>query len=624
MKTLKKTVAVILCLLMAFSCMALTSTAAQLGTAETQDCNCGYYPSVIIPGLFQSKVRYLDENGNEKLNAEGKPYSAPFFMESTSDVVKLALGEALIPLGSLLISQEDKEERCAKAIANVLGEALLGNIKLDAQGHPIKNIQADKYKTSLANLPEEQREYALDQIPLQSYADIAGMDHLYFFSYLSTGNLIETVEELYDLIQIAKKETGHDKVNITPISQGGSVFNALVQYYKDKGLNIEDDINRVCYVVPAADGSNILGDIYRYGLRDDTESLYGYMIPSLLGEDQEYLSYLITIILRIFPEADLENILDTAVRTLVEDYLEYTTCLWGLIPSGHYPACREMYLSDEEDAYIREQTDWYYNAQLNARSYILEMLDKGIECFDIVDYNCEFYKICDSWDKMQADGVIHLDSESFGATSVKVNVPLAEDYQQANTYCTDPSHNHIDEGRLVDASTGTLCETTFYFLNQGHESTARNDVIMRLAVRILTDESFKDVYSDPGFPQFNFARNSRSAINKYNIWANYNTASLSAEDAAEFEAAKLQLKAAIDSTYMPTEEFDAAVERFDNIVDKIVDSSKSEEEIEKEKEEVKNENTTNLFLKILAAILEFFSKLLKGNFGGMGFSEILK
>lgn len=624
MKTLRKTIAAILCVLMAFSCMILPASAAQTGTAEAEGCDCGYYPSVVIPGLFQSKVRYLDEDGNEMLNAEGKPYSAPFFMEGTGDIVKLALKDALIPLASLLISQEDKEERCAQAIANVLGEALLGNIKLDAQGHTIKNIQADRYTTSLANLPEEQREYALDQIPLRSYADIAGMDHLYFFSYLSTGNMIDTIEELYELIQIAKKETGHDKINITPISQGGSLFNALVQYYKDNGLNIEDDINRVCYVVPAADGSNILGDIYHYGLRHDTEALYDYMFPSLLGEDQEYLSYLINLIIRIFPEADLDNILDTAVHVLVEDYLEYSTCLWGLIPSGHYPACREMYLSDEEDAYIRNQTDWYYNAQVNSRDYVLEMQKKGIECFDIIDYNCEFYKICDSWDKMQADGVIHLDSESFGATSVKVNVPLADDYQQANTYCTDPTHNHIDAGRLVDASTGTLCETSFYFLNQNHESTARNDVIMRLAVRILTDESFKNVYSDPGFPQFNFARNSRSVIYKYELWKDYDTSRLSPELAAEFDAAKTQLGAAIESTCMPTEEFDAAADRFDAVIDQIVDSGKSEEEIEQEKQEEQQENQTNFFLKIISAILAFFNRIIVDLFGGKGFSEMIK
>ncbi len=623
MKTLKKSLALLLALIMTFSCTFMC-VSAEDGTSSSEKCTCEIYPSIIIPGLFQSKIRYLDENGNEKLNSDGEPYVGPFLMESTSEIVMLALSEALVPLGSMLITQEDKENRCAEAIADVLGEALLGNLELDNQGHNIKNVQADRYTTSLANLTAAQRNYAFSQIPLSSFVESAPLDHLYFFSYLSTGNLLDTVAELYELIQIAKKETGHDKVNIAPISQGGSLFNALVQYYKDKGLDIEDDINRVCYVIPAADGSSLLGDIYRYGFIDDPDALYGYMIPSLLGEDQEYLSYIINLILRIFPEADLDNILDTAVQILVEDYLEYSTCLWALIPSKDYAACREMYLGDEEDAYIRAQTDWYYNAQVSARDGVLDMQRRGIECFDIVNYNRELYKICDSWNKVNADGIIHLDSESFGATSVNVNVALPEDYKQAGTYCTDPTHNHIDTGRLVDASTGVLCETTFYFLNQGHDVTAKNDVIMRLAVRILTDKSFKDVYSDPGFPQFNFARDSRGAINSYNLWYDYDTSRLSQEVAAEFIAARDELGAAIESTCMPTEEFDAAAKRFDAAVDKVLDSSKTPEELEQEKQEEKQEAQTNLFLKILSAILGFFSTLLLKMFGGKGFSEMIK
>lgn len=616
MKSLKKAVAVLLAVLMTFSCVALTASAK-----TNSDEN---YASIVVPGLFQSKVRYYDENGKEKLNSEGKPYSAPFFMEATSDVVKLALKEALIPLGELLITQEDKEERCAKAIANVIGEALLGNIALDENGHNIKDIRADKYMTNLANVTAEQRNYAMQSVPLTDYAATAGYDRLYYFSYLSTGNLKETAEELFQLIQIAKKESGLDKVNLAPISQGGSVCNALVQLYIDKGLDISKDVNRICYVIPAADGSNLLGDIYRDGLLDDADALYGYMFPSLLGEDQEYLAYLINIILRIFPEADINNILDTAVQYMIEDYLEYSTCLWGLIPSTHYPACREMYLMDEEDAVIREQADWYYNAQINAKKNILEMEKNGVECFDIVNYNVPLYKICDTWNKVNADGIIHMDSESFGATSVNVDTALPGDYKQANTYCTDPTHNHIDQARLVDASTGILCERTFYFKGQNHETTARNDVIMRLAVRILTDDSFNSVYSDPAYPQFNYGRDSRAAISLYRQWKNYNTATLDEETAKEFIKARDELGAAIDSTCMPQEDFAAIAENFQKVVKKINDSKKSPEQLEQEKEEANELNIKNKFMKIISSLLSFASKILLNLFGGKGFGDILK
>ncbi len=595
----------------ALTVLMLLSSVALIASAADGNCSCEHCPSIVIPGIFQSNVRFLDENGNEMLNEEGDTYSAPFFMKSTGDIVKKALEEALLPLASLLLTQDDIDNRCANAVADVLGDALLSNIALDETGRVINNIQADKYNTSLANLTAAQRNYALDQIPLDNYVDIAGLDHLYFFSYHSTGNMIDNVNELYELIQIAKKETGHDKVNLVPISQGGSLENALMQLYIDKGLEFADDVNRVCYVVPAADGAAVLGDIYHYGLLDDAEALYGYMFPSLLDEDQQYLAYLITLILRILPNADVNNIIDTAVQVLVEDYLEYSTMLWALLPSKDYPECREMYLSEPEDAIVREQTDWYYNAQVNSRKYILDAKEKGVEFFDIVDYNFTMYQICDSWDKVNSDGIIHTDSESFGATSIGVDVSLPEDYVQANTYCTDPTHNHIDEARLVDASTGILCESTFYFKGQDHEKTARNDVVMRLAIRILTDETFVDVYSDPAYPQFNFARDSRGAINDYNRWKNYDTSALSAEDAQEFKAALAELEAAVNSTYMPTDEFNAAKERFEKITYKITNGTEKVEE------------GPDFFLTFLTKVFKFWSEVMLKFFGGKGYSDIL-
>ena len=199
-RILSKTLAVALVFVLVFSCVGVSASAL------TGNCTCEHCPSIVIPGLFQSDVRYLDENGNEMLNKDGEPYSAPFFMEGSDDIVKLALEEALIPLASLLIKQEDVENRCAEAIADVLGKALLSNIQLDEYGQPVKNIQADKYETSLAGLTAQQRAFVLGQVPLNSYVQEAGLDHLYFLSYLHSGNLMTAVNDLYELIQTARKQ----------------------------------------------------------------------------------------------------------------------------------------------------------------------------------------------------------------------------------------------------------------------------------------------------------------------------------------------------------------------------------------------------------------------------------
>ena len=566
------------------------------------------YPAIVIPGVFQSEVKYLDDEGNEMLDANGNPYEAPFFLQNTNEIIKDALINALIPIGGLVLTQTDKENMAANAIADVLGKELAGNIVSDANGHFIKNIVATKYDTNLANLSAWDRSFAMSSIPLYDFAAIAGYENMYFFSYASLGNIIEIANELYDLIQIAKSEHNGKKVNLAPVSQGGSLFNALMQIYKDKGENIADDVNRVCMIIPAADGTAILGDIYRYGLIDDPAVLYDYMLPNLIGENK-WFSYAINLALRFLPNADVDNILKTAVHKLVEDYLENSTCLWALLPSGDYPACREMYLMDDDNAVIREQADWYYQAQCDSRANILAAKEAGVEFFDIVDYNFPLHPICKSWDKINADGVIHIDSTSFGCTSVAVDKALPDDYQQANTYCTDPSHNHIDEARLVDASTGILCETTFYFKGQQHEQTARNDVIIRLATRILADNGFENVFSDPAWPQFNYARHSSSLSNLYYNAYYLDLSEATDEQIAEYNAAMAAAREAIDSTCMKTEDFYAVRDRLQAIVDEIngVDHTPT---------------TKQSLLDILTTILRWISNFIQKVFQGKGWSEM--
>ena len=386
-----------------------------------------YYPSIVVPGVFQCDNRLYDDDGNEMLKSDGTPYERPFFIDATQDVIKDALENALIPVSKLLITQKDKEERAAEAIADVVGRTIAEKNRCDENGNFVYNVKAIEYNTALSNLSDYDRTFALNAIPLNAYVEKVGLDHLYFYSYVSLGSIKQLAEGLFDLIQIAKEETGSDKVNLAPISQGGSIFNALMQLYKDKGLNLADDVHRVVLIVPAADGTAILGDIYRDGIIDDADALYGYMLPSLIGEDQ-MTGYLVNLLLRLFPNADLNNILDKTTDKMVEDYLEYSTALWALIPSEDYPALREKFLMDEEDAYIRSETDWYYNAQLTHKDNIMQAKNDGVEFFDLVDYNYDLYCICDSWDKLNADGVIHVNSTSLGAYTTSSRDTLPENY----------------------------------------------------------------------------------------------------------------------------------------------------------------------------------------------------
>ncbi len=602
MKKSKKLLALVLAVIMAVSCMSAVAYAA-----DTE----AYIPSIVIPGIFQSETLYY-ENDEVALNAEGEPYEAPFFLDTTTEIAGAALSEALLPLGKLLVNQEDQEQAAAHALADVLGATLMEKSVCDENGNFVHDIRATKYNDSFRDLSEHDREHILDSVPLQHYIDIAGEENLYFFSYASLGNMKATAEELYDFIQFVKEDAKSDKVNIIPISQGGSIANALMQLYDDKGISLAEDINKMILVVPALDGSILIGEIYQYGLLDDSYELYNTMFPALMGDD-DYLSYLINIVIRIFPNADLNNILDIAVETLIDDYMRYSTLLWGLCPSGNYPACREMYLLDEGLENILSQTDWYYNAQLNSDANILKAIEDGVEVFDIVDYNVSLYQLVDSWDDVNADGIIQLDSTSMGAYSAGVDVLLPEDYVAECNNCSDPAnHDHTDPNGIVDVCTGLLPETTFYFFNQDHEKTGSNDIIMKLAAELLTDDNFTSVHSYPDrFPQFNNARNSKGLMKDVAEIKEFDMSTLSPEQAAELEEAIILAEAALDDTAMPVDEFEAAKENFYAVRDRVLYG-------ETEDDADDDVNTDNFILMIVKVISDIFYKF----FGGAGFSEM--
>lgn len=596
---MKRFTAFILCLLLVFPSASLFAFAGKTSCGG----KCENNPTVVVPGLFQSEVFCYDKDGKIMLDSKGNERKGPFFMD-TSEVVEDAIKKALLPLSKTLLTRKDSQHEFANALGDVLGNALMERIKSDNNGNFVYDIRATKYNTNVANLNEHDKEHILGAIPLESYISKAGEDHLYFFSYSSFDNIERLANELCELIETAKKETGHSKINVVPISQGGSIWNAVMEFHPE----IAESVGRIVYIVPAVDGSALIGDIFEKGFIDDDDALYDYMFPKLIGED-DFVGYLVNLLIRIVPKDVLNDVLDIAVDKLIANYLSNSTCMWGLVPSGSYKAAREKYLMSDEKAVIRAQTDRFYNAQLNAKKNILSFKNKGVEVFDIVGYNYSLYPIVDSWNKVNADGIIQLDSTSLGAVSAPVDCTLGASYvQKGNSYgtCSDSKHNHVDSHKTVDASTALLPDHTFYFYNHNHEYTGGCDVIIKLAVRLLLDKNFKNVYSYPNeFPQFNNSRLTKWLIGAVDGMRNYDTSALSPEDAAELKAAIAEVDNVLATTVVDESAFKAAETHFYSIRDKITAAPKSESE-------VKKENFISLlkafFIKFLKALNDFINR----------------
>ncbi len=529
---MKKTISLVLAFVMAFSVLSLTASAA-----VKTECNgdCDRCPSIVVPGIGQSNVWALDENGNYLLDDNGERISCFPAVFDVGSIVAKVLAPALLTL----MTQHDVF--LSEALCSVVLDAFAVNNCDPKTGKNTGNIEVEKYPYSVAECSDYEKEEIYDNIPLQAYSEIAGEDHLYYFAYNSFGNNYDIVCELYDFIQMVKAETGHDKVNIVPISMGGSVANGLLQYFPQ----VVNDLNRVVYIVPALNGSSIVGDLYNKNLAFfDTDFLYNGFLEALMDEED---ARMIEVIARILPDEVLSSVLRNVANCLVDDVASNITMLWGLCPKEDYPAASAALLGSKPE--IKRQTDMFYEAQCNSLANIQKLVDNGVEVFNIVDYDVPLYLIGNSWNNDNADGVIHLSSTAMGVKSAIVGETLGEDYQQANTYCSNPDHNHISPDNVVDASTGLLPDHTFYFDGQGHEQTARNDAIISLATALLASDDIKDVYSTPDYPQFNGRRDPRKLRNELIPAAKAVDAStLSQADADELKAAIEEAEAFVNNT----------------------------------------------------------------------------
>ena len=271
-KFFKKSLAVILVLSMVLSFSTMCFAAEENEIVTTCDGNCGHVPTVIVPGLFQSETFLKDDNGEIVLDSEGERLSTLMVQISAGDIVKIIF-KAAIPVVLSLVLQHDI------GVSKVLPELLVGLFRANAKGNDGKHIytvDVIRHPESLAACSKESKDHIYSNIPLESLSEKIGEDHVYFFAYDSFGSISDIADELYKFILHVKEETGHDKVNLAPISQAGGPMNLLLQRYKDKLAPI---LNRVVYIIPAIDGADLLSKLFAGAF--NKEDLYTTLLPSL-------------------------------------------------------------------------------------------------------------------------------------------------------------------------------------------------------------------------------------------------------------------------------------------------------------------------------------------------------
>lgn len=579
-KIFKKILAMALCCAMLVPMGALGTSAATAKETET-DCGgkCKHSPVIVLPGINHSPTYLYDEND--------EPY---MYNDSHVGGTLIILNEAALSAGAIV-----------KAVAAVLGTlALQTNLgldkiaynlvseifkfqKCDENGDHVENLKTKRWNHSFEHMTQDDLDWTYRMVPMKSLVDEIGEDHAYFFTFNLVGDPMKSADELKDYVEMVKEQTGHDKVTFLPVSLGGTILTAYLEKYG------HEDLDQIVNAVACLDGTDILADFMAREWRLDDEYLYHQFISNIFVESEGVptLGYLINTVLHIVPRSGVDALLSGAMSAILDTLILNCPQFWAMLPSYRYDALAERYLSDKPA--LKARTDAFQQARLNLKQNILDAVADGVRVNSIAGANLDlgeemytYFNIVASAEKVNSDGIVNLNSTTLGATGAAHDQTLADVDYEKNTYCKDPTHNHVSPDNMVDTSTAVLPENTWVFLDQYHE-VGRNDVVLNLAKAIILGE-VTDVHSDPeNYPQFN----TRCYTYSLRRWTlpdamKVDQSALSAEDKAELNAAIAESESALAITVSDQATVDAAEARLKAILHKI--GAEGYDNIEPEKE----------------------------------------
>ncbi len=579
-KIFKKILAMALCCAMLVPMGALGVSAETAKETET-DCGgkCKHSPVIVLPGINHSPTYLYDEND--------EPY---MYNDSHVGGTLIILNEAALSAGAII-----------KAVAAVLGTlALQTNLgldkiaynlvseifkfqKCDENGDHIENLKTQRWNHSFEHMTQDDLDWTYRMVPMKPLVDVIGEDHAYFFTFNLVGDPMKSADELKAYVEMVKEQTGHDKVTFLPVSLGGTILTAYLEKYG------HEDLDQIVNAVACLDGTDIVADFMAREWRLEDEYLYHQFIANIFVESEGVptLGYLINTILHIVPRSGVDALLSGAMSAILDTLMLNCPQFWAMLPSYRYEALAERYLSDKP--VLKAKTDTFQQARLNLKQNILDAVADGVRVNSIAGANLDFgeemytyFNIVASAEQHNSDGIVNLNSTTLGATGAPHDKTLDDVDYEKNTYCKDPTHNHVSPDNMVDTSTAVLPENTWIFLDQYHE-VGRNDVVLNLAKAIILGE-VTDVHSDPeNYPQFN----TRCYTYSLRRWTlpdarKVDQSALSAEDKAELNAAIAESEAALAITVSDQATVDAAEARLKAILHKI--GAEGYDNIEPEKE----------------------------------------
>ncbi len=467
MKTLKKTLCMLLAVIMMLSSAALTAGAADYSFIIDGE-EIDHLPQVYVSG-FETKAVYFKDD----------PTKASLFPVNF-DLLLTNLGR----FGEY--SAESIKDLDPDILYNYLYNAFYDTFSPAAlKGDGITNAD-DRVETE----PIEFRHSG---------------DGVYYFEYDSRLSPVDLAKDLHAFIKKVQEHSGSERFELIGASYGTTILMTYLNDYPE----MHKYIDSVLISVPSYGGFSVLGEIFSGDFYVDHDTLTQYAYVGLDNSDLGLFlsvlnkSGLLEILLECMLVPALKAVAMDAARDVIRDTLATIPSIWTFVQEEYYYDSMknifgENYADpDHEYAGLIKKVN-YYQEEIMQRLDEIYLATKanGIKMNIICKYGRPPMPISEKG-SFQSDGSVAVTDVTLGATASKYGETLPEDYVQARY----TEYNFMSPDNCIDASTGIDPLHTWYV--KGLEHTIKNNGFLELIDYILYEDP--DVFSGDEFPQYTYA-----------------------------------------------------------------------------------------------------------------------
>jgi len=365
------------------------------------------------------------------------------------------------------------------------------------------NVTTTTFPESMAHYPDIAAGTNFERGLLHTACDKLGANYVYFFNYDWREDPMKNAVDLNTMIEKAKRETGHSKVDIAACSMGGAETMAYISLY---GV---DSIENLVFLSAIFEGVHISSDLMQNKIDVNKDALLRYVDSKSKSSDGGKGTAILVLeslncMGLLDPVLNLTNtgiaaLSDRIANELVKKIFVTMPGIWSTVRDEVYEQAKQALLDKTVNAELIKKIDnFHYNVRLKTKDMLENAMDKGVRVAFCSDYNSPLIPVFANANQ-QGDSVLDSYATSGGATTAPLGCTLPKGYVQQN-YLT--GKNYISPDRVIDASTCIFPELVWFFKGVGHVGCPYQSDYNEFVFWLLNQKEQPTVWTDALHPQF--------------------------------------------------------------------------------------------------------------------------